>query len=67
MIHLAHRIWWPFALSTNAVDFCITQLKTQGPSSTCNESKEAEEEDAACVKWRDGAVEERGLTPPPQI
>ena len=26
------------------VDVCITQLKAQGPSKTCNESKEAEEE-----------------------
>ena len=25
-------------------DFCITQLKAQGPSRTCNESKEEEEE-----------------------
>ena len=25
---------------------CITQLKAQGPSRTCNESKEEEEEDA---------------------
>ena len=25
-------------------DSCITQLKAQGPSSTCNESKEQEEE-----------------------
>jgi len=25
------------------IDFCITQLKAQGPSRTCNESKEAEE------------------------
>ena len=27
------------------IDFCITQLKAQGPSRTCNESKEEEEED----------------------
>jgi len=25
------------------IDFCITQLKAQGPSRTCNESKEEEE------------------------
>ena len=25
------------------IDFCITQLKAQGPSSFCNESKEEEE------------------------
>jgi len=24
------------------IDFCITQLKAQGPSRTCNESKEEE-------------------------
>ena len=28
------------------IDFCITQLKAQGPSRTCNESKEEEEEEA---------------------
>jgi len=27
--------------------FCITQLKAQGPSRTCNESKEEEEEEDA--------------------
>ena len=27
------------------IDSCITQLKAQGPSRTCNESKEEEEED----------------------
>jgi len=27
-------------------DFCITQLKAQGPSRTCNESKEEEEKNA---------------------
>ena len=26
------------------IDSCITQLKAQGPSRTCNESKEEEEE-----------------------
>jgi len=29
------------------VDSCITQLKAQGPSMTCNESKEEEEDNAA--------------------
>ena len=29
------------------IDSCIAQLKAQGPSRTCNESKE-EEEDTAC-------------------
>ena len=28
------------------IDFFITQLKAQGPSRTCNESKEEEEEEA---------------------
>ena len=28
------------------IDSCITQLKDQGPSRTCNESKEEEEEDS---------------------
>ena len=28
------------------IDSCITQLKAQGPSRTCNESKEEEEEGA---------------------
>ena len=27
------------------IDSCITQLKVQGPSGTCNESKEKEEEE----------------------
>ena len=27
------------------IDSCITQLKAQGPSRTCNESKEEEEEE----------------------
>ena len=27
------------------IDFCIPQLKAQGPSRTCNESKEEEEEE----------------------
>jgi len=31
------------------IDFCITQLKVQGPSRTCNESKEEEEEVRAAV------------------
>ena len=29
------------------IDSCITQLKAQGPSRTCNESKEEEEEEEA--------------------
>ena len=32
------------------IDFCITQLRAQGPSRTCNESKEEEEE---CVRERE--------------
>ena len=30
--------------SCGFIDLCITQLKAQGPSRTCNESKEEEEE-----------------------
>ena len=30
------------------IDSCITQLKAQGPSRTCNESKEEAEEVKAC-------------------
>jgi len=35
------------------VDSCITQLKVQGPSRTCNESKEDEEAtaDNECMQW----------------
>ena len=32
------------------IDSCITQLKAQGPSRTCNESKEEEEEDTLASK-----------------
>jgi len=32
------------------IDSCITQLKAQGPSRTCNESKEEEEEEATQVQ-----------------
>ena len=31
------------------VDSCITQLKAQGPSRTCSESKEAEEKSRALL------------------
>ena len=31
------------------IDSCITQLKAQGPSRTCNESKEEEEESMVSV------------------
>jgi len=30
------------------IDFFITQLKAQGPSRTCNESKEEEVQDVVC-------------------
>ena len=29
------------------IDLCITQLKAQGPSRTCNESKEEEQEEVS--------------------
>ena len=38
---------WGLGLVLKIIDSCITQLKAQGPSRTCNESKE--EEDAACA------------------
>ena len=34
------------------IDFCITQLKAQRPSRTCNESKEEEEEAHQCGEPR---------------
>ena len=34
------------------IDSCITQLKAQGPSRTCNESKEEEEEDLVLASGR---------------
>ena len=33
------------AILVRLIDSCITQLKAQGPSRTCNESKEEEEEE----------------------
>jgi len=42
-----------------ALDACITQLKAQGPSVTCNESKE-EEEDTSSFR----AALPRRLLPP---
>jgi len=36
------------------IDSCITQLKAQGPSRTCNESKEKEEE---ALQKGDGATQ----------
>ena len=42
------------------IDSCITQLKAQGPSRTCNESKE-EEEDTSMLKRMPAA----GALPPP--
>ena len=43
-----------------AIDSCITQLKAQGPSRTCNESKEEEEVDAAAGRaHRDHQGQER--------
>ena len=33
------------------IDSCITQLKAQGPSRTCNESKEEEEEAVTACAW----------------
>ena len=33
------------------IDYCITQFKAQGPSRTCNASKEEEEELGATSEW----------------
>ena len=33
-------------------DFCSTQLKAQGPSRTCNESKAEEEEESRSARLR---------------
>ena len=37
------------------IDSCITQLKAQGPSRTCNESKEEEEDLHTSVRLTDPA------------
>jgi len=45
--HLDKRFMAPqvvYSLYLRLIDSCITQLKAQGPSRTCNESKEEEEE-----------------------
>ena len=44
------------------IDFCIAQLKAQGPSRFCNESKEEEEDDGIsfpgrCVRCGTGAAQ----------
>ena len=36
------------------MDLCITQLKAQGPSRTCNESKEEEVMGLGCRVWGAG-------------
>jgi len=47
------------------IDFCITQLKAQGPSRTCNESKEEEEEEEETVpEVRRGAQRRAALLLP---
>jgi len=42
------------------IDSCITQLKAQGPSRTCNESKEEEEEEGVLVAEVGGVHPRRG-------
>ena len=59
------------------VDFCITQLQAQGPSRTCNESKEEEEEEeeeergtgkgAHRYVWRRIVLFELVLPPPTHV
>jgi len=47
-VHARQRVHHPINLYSNMhlrlIDSCITQLKAQGPSRTCNESKEGEKE-----------------------
>ena len=43
------------------IDSCITLLKAQGPSRTCNESKEEEEEGVVRTRQSMGAVVDHGL------
>ena len=43
--------WFRFAY-LRLIDSCITQLKAQGPSRTCNESKEEEEEEVPIPRCR---------------
>ena len=48
------------------MNFCITQLKAQGPSRTCNESKEEEEEEGGAYLRRplmDPLYQRRSLRP----
>ena len=51
------------------IDSCITQLKAQGPSRTCNESKEEEKEDLSAVHGdhlgRGGRLVRVLVRPPP--
>ena len=41
---VVHRVDLPLSY-LRRIDSCITHLKAQGPSRTCNESEEEEEED----------------------
>ena len=45
------------------IDFCITQLKAQGPSRTCNESKEEEEDFTEIVFRVEGLGHLPSITP----
>ena len=45
------------------IDSCITQLEAQGPSRTCTESKEEEEEEAYRVRRRGSVALRFGLPP----
>ena len=40
-------------LAERLIDACITQLKVQGPSSTCNDRKEEEDEEEDLSKVRE--------------
>ena len=47
--------WFRGGLVFELVDSCITQLKAQGPSKTCNQSTEEEKEEA-CAALGDALV-----------
>ena len=44
------------------IDSCITQLKAQGPSRTCNESREEEEEEDSTFFFEDGLAYQPQVT-----
>ena len=49
------------------IDSCITQLEAQGPSRTCDESKEEEEEEEDLGGRKQGITEKAAWNQHPQI